>query len=80
MLRALLRVMADNLTGGMWMLLIGLLLYNAAGMSYQQLLVRHTLEGEPLKRFMNDSPADVPQDTTIEELLDNKDLRSFSSR
>jgi len=41
---------------GIWTGLIGLFLNNAARSSYQQVLVRQALEGEPVSRFMNQQP------------------------
>jgi Zn-dependent protease/predicted transcriptional regulator len=65
------RVLTGNFIGGMWLFLIGLFLQNAAKMSYQQLLIRKTLEGEPLKRFMNQNPVTVPPSITIEQLVED---------
>lgn len=50
----------DNWLGGLWMGLIGLFLNNAAKSSYQQVLVREALKGEPVGRFMNREPIVVP--------------------
>ena len=45
-----------NLFGGLWMCLVGFFLRNAAQMSYSQVLMRQTLEGELVRRFMTPSP------------------------
>src|SRR3989337_1679471 len=37
---------------GFWQFLIGMFLRGAAMASYQQLLTRQSLEGEPVRRFM----------------------------
>jgi Zn-dependent protease len=42
--------------GGVWFILIGFFLNNAARAGYQQVLIRQFLQGEPVRRFMNDSP------------------------
>jgi CBS domain-containing protein len=55
----------------MWFGLIGLFIHGTAKMSYQQLITRRALEGEPLKRFMNANPVTVPPSTRIEELVEN---------
>jgi len=59
-----------NFIGGMWWVLIGMFLYNAAGMSYRQLLVRNALEGEPVDRFMNTDPMTVRTGMSIDTLVD----------
>jgi CBS domain-containing protein len=54
---------------GVWWFLIGMFLRNAASMSYQQLLTRRALEGEPISRFMTPDPVTVPAHETIERLV-----------
>ncbi|MGH7173737.1 MAG: site-2 protease family protein [Gemmataceae bacterium] len=49
-----------NWLGGIWTGLIGLFLNNAAQGSYQQVLIRQALQGEPVRRFMNSEPIVVP--------------------
>lgn len=66
------RVIArGDLLGGMWMLLIGLFLRSAAGMSYQSLLLRRNLEGEPVARFMKTDAVAVPRAASVAELVDS---------
>lgn len=60
-----------NFIGGMWWVLIGMFLHSAARMSYQQLLVRKALEGEPVERFMKADPITVPPSITIEKLVED---------
>jgi Zn-dependent protease/CBS domain-containing protein len=61
---------AQNLFG-LWSVLIGLFLRNAAQMSYQQLMVRRALEGEHISRFMTRNPVTVPPTITVAELVEN---------
>jgi Zn-dependent protease/predicted transcriptional regulator len=65
------RVLSGNFIGGMWLFLIGMFIQNAAKMSYQQLVTRKALEGEPLKRFMNTDPVTVPSSITVEQLVED---------
>jgi len=60
-----------NFIGGMWWFLIGLFLRGAAQTSYQQLLVRNALEGEPVRRFMNPNPVTVPRAITVAQLVED---------
>lgn len=57
--------------GGIWWCLIGLFVRNAARMSYQQVLVRQTLEGEPVSRFMKSDPVTVPRSISVQKLVDD---------
>jgi Zn-dependent protease/CBS domain-containing protein len=54
-----------NPVGGMWLGLIGLFLNNAARSSYQQVLIRQALMGEPVSRFMTRDPVVVPPWITL---------------
>lgn len=62
---------SGNIIGGMWSFLIGMFLRNAAQMSYQQVLIRRALEGEPVHRFMQPNVATVPADASLRELVED---------
>jgi Zn-dependent protease len=64
-------VARQDLFGGMWMFLIGMFLRNAAQMSYRQLMMRRSLEGEPVRRFMKIDPVAVPRSISVAELVDD---------
>jgi Zn-dependent protease/CBS domain-containing protein len=66
-----LQFIGGNVIGGAWMFLIGIFLRNAAQMSYQQLLVRKALEGEPVRRFMTADPVTVQDSLTIAQLVED---------
>ncbi|REK10757.1 MAG: CBS domain-containing protein [Planctomycetota bacterium] len=61
---------SGNFIGGMWYFLIGMFLRGAAQMSYQQLIVRRALEGEPVSRFMKTDPVTVPPELPLAQLVD----------
>ncbi len=60
-----------NIVGGMWQFLIGVFLRNAAQMSYQNVLVRRALEGEPIRQLMESNVHTVSPAFTIEQLIDD---------
>jgi Zn-dependent protease len=60
-----------NLIGGIWAFLIGLFIRNASRASYQQVLLRDVLAGEPVSHFMSANPVTVPPTLTVRELVDN---------
>lgn len=64
-------VISGNFLGGMWWFLIGMFLRGAAQMSYQQVLLRQALEGEPVSRFMKPEPVTVPAHISLQELVDD---------
>jgi Zn-dependent protease len=55
-----LQFVAGNLVQGVWLGLIGMFLNGVARASYQQVVVRQMLQGEPVSRFMNRQPIVVP--------------------
>lgn len=70
-LLGVLSVLTGNLIGGMWLFLIGLFVRFAANSSYQQLVLRRALEGEPVNRFMKADPVVVPRHLTLQQLVDD---------
>ena len=56
----LVQFFSGNWLGGIWTGMIGLFLNNAAQIGYQQVLVRQSLKGEPVRHFMNPDPVVVP--------------------
>lgn len=62
---------SGNFIGGMWWFLIGLFLRGAAGMTYQQVLVRDALKGEPVRRIMKPDPVTVPSSLTLRTLVED---------
>jgi Zn-dependent protease/predicted transcriptional regulator len=64
-------VLQGNGVGGIWQILIGMFLVNAAKMSYQRVVVRNTLKGEPVRRLMRPDPIAVAPSTSIEQLVED---------
>ncbi len=65
-----LAVIRGAFIGGLWWVLIGLFLRSAARQSYQQLLVRQALEGEPIRRFMHNEVTAVSPDISVSTLVE----------
>ena len=66
-----LTLMSGNFIGGLWRILIGMFLSEAARASYQRMMVRQALEGESVQRFMQPNLVTVPPTLTIQELVDD---------
>jgi len=66
-----LAILQGALIGGFWWCLIGLFMRGASQMAYRQLLIRRSLEGENLRRFMRTDPITVPPDTCIRDFVDD---------
>jgi Zn-dependent protease/predicted transcriptional regulator len=64
-------VFGGGIIGGIWWVLIGLFLRGASKMSYQSALIRDSLEGEPVSKFMNKNVVTVPSDDSVEELVED---------
>lgn len=63
-------VLMGNFLSGMWWFLIGMFLRNASMASYRQVLLRESLRGEPVSRFMKSQPVSVPAWISIREAVE----------
>lgn len=72
----LLNALGGNLVGGIWWILIGLFLTRAAAGSWQQMMLRRSLEGEKVRRFMTADPVAVPPDISVAALVEEHVYRS----
>ncbi|MBN2366244.1 MAG: site-2 protease family protein [Calditrichaeota bacterium] len=60
-----------NFIGGVWWFLIGMFIRGASQQSYQQLLMRRELEGEPVSRFMKKDPVTVSSSLSVDDLVED---------
>jgi len=67
----ILSLLGGHIVGGLWWCLIGMFLRSIAHGSYQQVLIRQTLSGEPVRRFMQDNPISVEANTSVRDLVEN---------
>lgn len=74
-------LLGGNLGNGLWLLLIGWFLNNAARVSYEQLIMRHALRGVALREIMLSRLEPVPPDITARRLVEEhimvSDQRAF---
>lgn len=66
-----LQFFAGNWLGGIWMGLIGMFLNNAAQSSYQDVLVRQALQGDPVRRFMTPEPIAVSPSLDLRQWVED---------
>jgi CBS domain-containing protein len=67
----LLSLLLGRLVGGIWWIMIGMFLRQAARGAYRQLLIRRSLEGEPVRRFMNPNAVAVPRQISVQQLVED---------
>jgi Zn-dependent protease/predicted transcriptional regulator len=67
----LLEVITGNFVGGIWMFLIGMFIRGASQTAYKQLILRRSLEGEKVRRFMKSEPVTVSPSLSIEDLVED---------
>lgn len=60
-----------NLIGGVWIAVIGLFIRGASQSAYQQMLIRRSLEGEKVRRFMKSDPVTVSASISVEDLVED---------
>jgi CBS domain-containing protein len=64
-------ILTGSVIHGLWMILIGLFIRGAARQSYQQVLIRQMLQGEPVQRFMTPDPVTVGPDVALDDFVEN---------
>jgi len=71
MLLGVLFFIRGALVGGIWWFLIGMFVRSASVGSYQQLLTKQVLAGHPVRQFMQENPIAVPNQISIERLVED---------
>jgi len=64
------QLFGGNLISGIWYFLIGMFLQQASRSSYEQVVLRSVLAGEPVQHFMKSDPVTVPPYISIADLVD----------
>ena len=70
MILGVVAIVGGNLIGGMWWFLIGIFVRGAASSSYQQLVLKDMIEGQPVRRFMRSEPVTVAPSISIAEWVE----------
>jgi Zn-dependent protease/CBS domain-containing protein len=65
-----------GLAGGVWLMLIGWFLNNAALVSHRQLLIREALHDVPVARLMRAPPGSIPPELPVNAFIDDYLMRS----
>jgi Zn-dependent protease len=63
------QLFTGNFVGAVWWFLIGMFLRGASQTSYEQVVIKSALEGEPVSKFMREHPDTVTPDTSVEVLV-----------
>jgi Zn-dependent protease/CBS domain-containing protein len=63
-------LLGGMLVPGIWYLVLGMFLRALARSSYQQVLLKEALEGEPVSRFMKRDPVTVASSISLRELVE----------
>jgi Zn-dependent protease/CBS domain-containing protein len=65
------QILTGNFVGGLWSVLIGVFVQQAAESGYQQLLVKRALEGVKVADVMSKNVVSVREDMTLTEAVEN---------
>jgi Zn-dependent protease/CBS domain-containing protein len=71
MILGIVNFIGGNFIGGLWYFLIGMFIKGASQMSYRQMLVKSTLTGESISRFMVSDVITVPPSIMVSDLIEN---------
>lgn len=73
----ILAFISGQIFAGLWWMIIGLFLQQAASSTRTQYFVRRELSGERVLRFMTKNPITVPPNISVQELIDNYVYKSY---
>lgn len=68
-LLGLFTIITGNGAAGLWPFLLGLMLIAFARTSYMQVVIKQTLQGQPVEKFMNTHPLLVSPNTPVSDLM-----------
>ncbi|MDY0040564.1 MAG: site-2 protease family protein [Desulforhabdus sp.] len=71
MILGALQIFAGLLIGGLWLIFIGMFLRGVAEGGYQEVMVRQSLEGVPVREVMIEDMVTVSQDMSVSELIND---------
>lgn len=71
MILGALSIISGGLVGGIWYIIIGLFLRNAAQMAYHQVVANEILGNQRVRDRMSHEPVTVPPSITLQELVDD---------
>lgn len=66
----ILQILVGNFTGGLWSVLIGIFLQQAAESGYQQMLMKRALEGVSVKDLMSRQVVAIDENATVTDAVD----------
>ncbi len=64
-------IIGGNTIGGLWWIVIGYFLFNAANLSFQKCYIDQIFKSRKVKEFMNENPITVTSSITLNELITN---------
>ncbi|MBE9537002.1 MAG: site-2 protease family protein [Proteobacteria bacterium] len=71
----LLQVVTGNAFNGLWLILIGYFLKNAAASSYRQVLIKEMISGLTVEKVMNRGVISITENSLLSEVLDDYFVR-----
>lgn len=68
---AVLQLFTGQFVSAVWLFLIAMFIRSASQQSYDQLVMKNTLQGVPVRQFMRTDPVTVPADLTVAQLVED---------